>query len=73
MAAAAGQDRKNRGSQTRCWRRSKSGMVAADMVWNGGERGSTMRVKGKGKDLDFLSKNDRVLLYWTSYFEQCVI
>jgi hypothetical protein len=43
------------------------------MVWNGGERGSTMRVKGKGKDLDFLSKNDRVLLYWTSYFEQCVI
>jgi hypothetical protein len=29
MAAAAGQDRKSIGSQTRCWRRSKSGMVAA--------------------------------------------
>jgi hypothetical protein len=32
------------------------------VVWNGGERGSTMRVKGKRKDLKKLSKNDRVLL-----------
>jgi hypothetical protein len=41
------------------WRRQR-------LVWNWGERGSAMRVKGKGKDLYFLSKIDHVLLCWTS-------